>query len=290
VAHQRVAIVTDSTACLSAEEAGELGIRVVPVSLVFEDGAYRDGEQDSEAFFARLRSARRPPLTSAPSPGQYLEAMRAALEHSQALLILTVSPEFSAMLDSAQAAASELHRECPEVELAVVDSRSAAMAQGFVALAAARRAVAGGSLAECIAEARRTAASSHLLFAISDLGFLARGGRVPHVLAWAAGLLDVRPIVHFHDGTVNLLERVRTKQRSLARLVESVERLRDSDKPLVVAVQHADAWADAEALAALIEERYQPASLIIREFTQVMSAHTGPGLVGLAFCSTDVAG
>jgi fatty acid kinase fatty acid binding subunit len=113
---------------------------------------------------------------------------------------------------------------------------------------------------------------------------------VPHVLAWAAGLLDVRPIVHFHDGTVNLLERVRTKQRSLARLVESVERLRDSDKPLVVAVQHADAWADAEALAALIEERYQPASLIIREFTQVMSAHTGPGLVGLAFCSTDVAG
>jgi DegV family protein with EDD domain len=284
---QRVAIITDSTACLSPEETRALNIQVVPVSLVFPDGAYRDGDQPSESFNARLKASPRPPTTSAPAPVEYLAAMRAAAKHADSILVITVSPEFSAMLDSAQSAATQLHAESPEIELAVLDSRSAAMAQGYVALVAAQAADNGASLAECIATARKTAASAHLLFAIKDLHFLARGGRVPHVLAWAAGLLDVHPLVHFHDGKVNLLERVRTGSRSLSRLCESIARFHNPDQPLEVAIQHAGAEAEAEKLAALVRERYQPATLITREFTQVMTAHTGPGLVGLAFCSAD---
>lgn len=282
---QRVAIVTDSTACLTPDEAADHHIQVVPVSLVFPDGAYRDGEQGSAFFYKRLEASPRPPTTSAPAPGEYLQAMHSALEHATSVLVITVSPEFSAMLDSAQSAATQLHAESSDTEIAILDSRSAAMAQGYVTLAAARAAARGASIAECIAAARHTAASAHLLFAIKDLHFLARGGRVPHVLAWAAGLLDVRPLVHFHDGTVNLLERVRTSGRSLSRLCESISRFSKPDQPLHVAVQHAGAEKQARELADLVQQRYRPATLITREFTQVMTAHTGPGLVGLAFYS-----
>ncbi|HEX5911600.1 MAG TPA: DegV family protein, partial [Rubrobacter sp.] len=117
VAHKRVAIVTDSTACLTRDEAAALRIEVVPVSLVFPDGAYKDGEQDSTAFYTRLKSSPKPPSTSAPAPGEYLEAMRTAAKNATSLLVITVSPEFSAMLDSAQSAATQLHAESPDIEL-----------------------------------------------------------------------------------------------------------------------------------------------------------------------------
>ncbi|MPZ22923.1 MAG: DegV family EDD domain-containing protein [Dehalococcoidia bacterium] len=280
---QGVTVITDSTACLPPTLASELAVEVVPVPLVFAGGEEHDDGTLTAAEFKELVRTKGPAATSAPAPGRYLEAMRSARRRSPAVLCLTVSAAFSMMHDSASRAAEMLREEAPRTDVLVVDSGNAAMAQGFAAIAAARAARGGASLADCRLAAESVAGAAHLVFAIDDLGHLARSGRVPHVLAWAAGMLKVKPIVHYHRGNVRLLERVRTKERALRRLEELAGELVAGEQgALHVAVQHSESREAARSLAEGLARRYQPVEMLSTEFTQVMTAHTGPGLVGVA--------
>lgn len=279
----RVAVVTDSTACLPKALVASFGITVVPVSLIFEDRVYRDGVDDTGALYALIETAPRIPTTSAPSPGDYLEAFQAVATEGRAVLCVTVSPQFSTMYDAARSAADLLRREDPRQQVAVVDSRNAAMAQGFVVLAAARAAAAGAELAEATASAEAVAGRSHLLFALDTLSYLVKGGRVPRAAGWASAILKVKPIVHYHAGQVGLLERPRTKPKALHRLVELMQNFALPGPTLHAGVQHAADPAAAQELAERVEAAYHPGELYISEFTPVMGVHTGPGLVGVAF-------
>jgi fatty acid kinase fatty acid binding subunit len=281
---REVAIVTDSTACLPPALAAELEIEIVPVSLAFDGVVVRDEVDRSEELLQRIAAAKRPPTTSAPSPGEYLDAIRRARRGARAVLCITVSRRFSTMADSVRAARDQLHAEEQPDHVLVLESGNAAMGQGFVALAAAEAARGGATLRECVGTAEAVSSRTHLVFALRSLRFLAQGGRVPHAVAWAAGALGIRPIVHYHAGSVGLAGRARSDEKALQSLLESVGRFTGTDGgPLHMAIQHAGAAEHAERLSTLVSERYCPQVLLKAPFTPAMVAHTGPGLCGLAF-------
>jgi DegV family protein with EDD domain len=280
---RRVGVVTDSTACIPRELAGRLGIQVIPLFLAFEDQTYQDGMTAQAAeFYRTLASARRPPTTAAPSPGAYAEAILRAGAGLEAVLCITVARQFSAMYDAAVQGAALVRERAPGLDVRVLDSRAAAMAQGFVALEAARAAQAGAGIEQIAACAEALMGRVRLLVALGTLTYLARSGRVPRLLVWASSPLQVKPVVEFHQGSYRRVALARTMPRAVERLFQLLVE-RAGSGGLHVCVHHTNAVAEAEALAERIRAAFQPAELFIEEFTQVMGVHTGPGLLGFAF-------
>ena len=278
-----VAIITDSTACLPPDLAERYGIGIVPLHLIFGGRTFVDSmTADTHGFYELLRTSPGRPTTAAPSPGMFLRAIGEAARTADSVLCVTVSKQFSAMYDSARQAIELARAESPGLDVRIVDSRNAAMAQGFVVLEAARAAQAGAGIDAVVARVEEMATRVTLLAMLDTLTYLARGGRVPRVAAWAAGMIQVKPIVRFTASDIRLLARTRTRRRALARMVDILSEL-TAGRPVHLAVHHANAPADAERLLTEARRRVDVAEAYVSEFTQVMGVHTGPGLAGFAF-------
>jgi DegV family protein with EDD domain len=279
----KVALVTDSAASLPASLREQYDIEVVPLNLVFEDRSYPDGLESNGNFYQALKTARRPPTTTSASPGTYLEAFKRTAAKAPSILCVTVSSRFSGTYSAATHAAHMLAEERPDVAVEVIDSGSATMAEGFVVLEAARAAAAGEDLAGVVKRAKDVIPRVGIVAVIDTLEYLARSGRVPRIAAWASSLLSVKPIIELRDQDVHLVTRTRTRQRAIAQLVPILEQRGLRGERLHLCVQHTNALEDAERLAGEVVDRLQPAEMALSEFTLVMGAHTGPGLLGIAY-------
>jgi DegV family protein with EDD domain len=279
----KVALVTDSAASLPASFRAQYDIEVVPLNLVFEDRSYPDGLESNGHFYQALKAARRPPTTTSASPGTHLEALRRAAAKAPSVLCITVSSRFSGTYDAAMKGAQMLRDERPDVAVEVLDSQSAAMAEGFVVIEAARMAVTGAELADVLAHAKEVVSRVGIVAVIDTLEYLARGGRVPRIQAWASALLSVKPIIELRQRDIHLVTRTRTRQRAVAQLIPILEQRGLRGQKLHLCVQHTDALQEAERLAEEAAGQLHPAEITISEFTLVMGAHIGPGLLGLAY-------
>lgn len=285
MASASVAIITDSTACIPPELAHQYGIEIVPVHLIVGGRTYADSLTAGTAeFYERLRASSERATTAAPSPGMFVEAIGRAARRPgvEAVLVITVSAQFSAMYDSAHAAIDLVRAESPALDVRLLDSRNAAMAQGFVVLEAARIAAQGAGIEVVRARADEMAGRVTLLAMLDTLSYLARSGRVPRVAAWAAGMLQVKPIVRFTAGNIKLVSRARTRSKALARM-SSIFAEQTAGRRVHLAVHHANAPSDASVLVERARVSSDLADVVVTEFTQVMGVHTGPGLVGMAW-------
>lgn len=283
-----VSIVTDSVACLPQELVGKYGITVVPLDIVFQGRVYRDGvDMTPEEFYRLLERAGNLPTTTSASPGTYLETFRRLGERTQSILCITVVSRLSAVFDAARAARELLRQEMPHLRIDVLNSGTAAMAEGFVVLAAARAAALGNSLEATMESARSVVSRINLVALLDTLYYLARGGRVPRAAAWAASVLKIKPILQLAQGQVSILERVRTQRRGVERLLEIMKERSQGASSLRVAVLHASAAESAQRLKEMAAFRFACAELYVTQFTPVMGVHTGPGLLGLAFYAED---
>ncbi|MCH7837342.1 MAG: DegV family protein [Chloroflexi bacterium] len=279
----RVGIVTDSTACIPAELAAERRIEIVPLYLAFGERIYLDGmSSDTAEFYETLRTTRQAPTTAAPPPGVYAEAILRAGKDADAVLCLTVSRQFSAMYEAAVQGAALVSEQEPSLDVRVLDSGAAAMAQGFVVLEAERAAAEGAAIEQLIARAEALMPRVQLLVALDTLAYLAHSGRVPRLIIWAASPLRIKPIVQFQKGKYRPIAIVRTMRGGVERLLQALTR-RTEGGVLHVCVHHTNVPQEAEALAERVRDTLQPKELLIAEFNQVMGVHTGPGLLGFAF-------
>jgi DegV family protein with EDD domain len=275
-----VRIVTDSSACLTEAEAARLGVSVLPLTLVIGGREYADNAGPGrDDFYRRLREASDPPRTAALAPGALLDSFR-ALDVPQ-IVCITVAAAYSATHANAILAAKQAAED--GIDVRVVDSETAAAAAGYVVRAAAGAAAAGASIDEVVAIAEHTRSEVGVLMLLEGLDYLARGGRVPRIAAWASGLLSFRPIVELRDRKIRLAGRARTRRGGIDSLVDILAHRLRPDCRLHLTVQHAGAAVEAEALAALATERLAPVETEIVEFSQVMAAHVGPGILGFSY-------
>ncbi len=186
------------------------------------------------------------------------------------------------MYDAAAQGAALAREQSPGLDVQVLDSGAAAMAQGFVVLEAARAAAAGASTDEVLQQAYEVMPHVQLLVVLDTLFYLGRTGRVPRLIIWAASPLRLKPVVEFHSGSYRPVAMVRTMPRATARLFQVLEG-RVRGKELHVCVQHTNVPSAAEALAERVRGTLRPKEIFVQEFTQVMGVHTGPGLLGFSF-------
>jgi DegV family protein with EDD domain len=279
---RRVGIVTDSTACIPPDLVSSLGIEVLPLVLAFGERVYEDGAADVAAFYETLRTAPHPPTTSAPPPAVYANAILHASEGADAALCVTVSRQFSVMHDAAVQGAVLAQHERPDLDVRVLDSRAAAMAQGFIVLEAARAAADGADIEGVLRRAQAVMPRVQLVVMIDTLTYLSRSGRVPRLVIWAASPFKVRPIVAYEGGSYRPITIARTRAAGMERVLQELIR-RAAGRKLHVCVQHTNAPSDAAVLAERVRDALDPVELLMSEFTQVMGVHIGPGLVGFSF-------
>jgi len=281
----KLAIITDSACSIPQELQEEYQIAIVPMTFLLGETPYVDnGSLSWQEFHALLKSARRLPTTASAPPGAFLEAFREAYQRSSKEVLCTVtSSQLTASYSAACDGAALAGQEMADLRIKVIDSRCAAAALGFMVIAAARAAANGAALEEAANKAEALRPRLYMLGVLDTLEYLAKGGRVPQVAAWLFSLLQVKHIFQLHDGQISRLGAVRTKPRAVARLLKLAGERLQLQKPLHVAVFHTQAAQEAEELAEKVREEFRPAELLVSEFSQVMSIHTGPGLIGLAF-------
>jgi len=284
----KVAIVTDTTACIPREQVEKYGIELVPVDIIFGDKVYRDGiDITPDQFYALLRQAEKLPTTSGSLPDPFLEAYREASKRAASILCITLPAKLSGMCNSAQLAKQMAKEALPNVVIEVLDCGTAAAAQGLVVLAAARAAASGGSLTKVIETARNVMQRVNLFATLDTLYYLVKGGRVPKAAALVGSLLKIKPIFTVTDGEAHPVTNPRTTAGAMKRILKIMEQKVAKGQPLHVAVMHADALDRAKELMGEISSQFDCAELFITEFTPVMGAHTGPGVIGIAFYTED---
>ncbi|MFJ3969338.1 DegV family protein [Streptomyces parvus] len=278
---RHVAIVTDSTAYLPRPTMERHGITAVPLTVVLGDRALEEGTEISARSLALALQKRHSVTTSRPSPEVFAAAYRAAAEDgADGVVSLHLSSEFSGTYDAAQLAA----KDAP-VPVRVVDTGMVAMALGFCALAAAEAAEAGGGLDEAVSAAEKRAAGTSAYFYVDTLDYLRRGGRIGTAQALLGSALAVKPILELDGGRIEMLEKVRTASRAIARLEEIVAE-RAGAAPVDIAVHHLAAQERADRLAERLRERVPGlVDLHVSEVGAVIGAHTGPGLLGAVISS-----
>ncbi|SFY49955.1 DegV family protein [Streptomyces sp. F-1] len=273
---RHVAIVTDSTAYLPPRMMERHGITAVPLTVVLGDRALEEGTEISTRALAQALQKRRPVTTSRPAPEVFAETYReVAGSGVSGIISLHLSGELSGTYDAAVLAA----REAP-VPVRVVDTGMVAMALGFCALAAAEAAEAGGTVDEAVTAAEKRAAGSSAYFYVDTLDYLRRGGRIGAAQALLGSALAVKPLLQLDGGRIELLEKVRTASKAIARL-EEITAERAGSAEVDIAVHHLAAPERAAALADRLRERVPGlAELHVSEVGAVIGAHTGPGLLG----------
>jgi DegV family protein with EDD domain len=268
-----VAIVTDSAAAIPSELVDRYGITVVPMWLVADGVAVREGER---ALGELLGDAR--VTTSAPTPGEFEDAIGAALAAGASdVVVLTIASAMSASHDAAAVAVRDVGEHAR-----VVDTMTAAGGQALVVLAAARAAGTGATVDEVVAVATDVAARVRLVATVPDLEHLVRSGRVPGIAGWAGRALGISPLFEFRTGKVHRLRPARGIDAAYDRLVSRFERTAAPGYRAHVVSLHALAPEAASGLLARVADT-DPVESFISEFGSVMVVHAGPGLVGLAW-------
>jgi DegV family protein with EDD domain len=277
-----IAFVTDSTAYMPPELLKQYNIHVVPNVVNWGGKTYRDGvDISSSEFFERLKTDPVMPTTAVSSIGEFRDVYERAGQSAEAVIGAHLSAKLSGTYSTAVQAAAML----PQYKITVIDSNATAMALGFVVLAAARTAAAGGSLADAIEAANKAIPRVGVIFTVQTLEYLRRGGRIGGAQAFMGSLLDMKPILELRDGRVEPVERVRTKKKAVERVLEMVIAKTAGQRPIRLATLHAAAPEEAAALLALAKERLGADEDILSEVSPTVGTHAGPGTVGLAYCA-----
>ena len=279
----KVAVATDSVAALPPKLINEYDIHVIPVRITVRGKLYRDTNEDLPLELIH-EFQNMPEIDTTPWPPEfYFQVYKELSQKASNIVHIVCFSQFTSTISLAKVGAEMAQEAIPRLKVEVVDSETVTMAQGFVALAAARAAAVGKDMDEVIGAASSVKSKVNLVFALDTLRYLARTGRINKLAAWAGSFLNVKPIVGLSQGKAHPLALARSRSQSTKRLIKLMYDSMNSAEPLHVAVMEVERPREAEELSNIIREQFQPAELYQLQFTPVMQVVAGSGLLGVAF-------
>ena len=272
-----VRIVTDSVADLSSQVVEKLGITVIPLAVRFGEKVYRDGiDLTADEFYDKLQHGKDLPVTSVPAPASFAEAYDKLAGETDEILVIALSSKLSATYEVALQSIGLMKRKC---RVEVVDSQWATMAEGFIAMTAAKAAKAGASLDEVIEVTRKAIPRVDFLAAFDTLEYLRRGGRIGRAQALLGSMLRINPIITLKDGVVEPAGRTRSRAKAIDHLYNFAASYSHIEE---MAVEDTACPDEAEVLAERLGAIFPRERIYRSKMTPVIGTHTGPGLLLVA--------
>jgi DegV family protein with EDD domain len=281
--NRRVAVITDSIACIPKNLTEQYDIRVIPLNFYANGRVYKDGVDvtPSEAYKLFLKDPETFKTSSA-SPGDCLETLRRAAGEGKDTLAILLSSRLSAHFNTAETASKQVKQEYPSISIVTMDSRTAAAAEGLIVLAAARAAAEGKDLNAVTEIAERVRDNVSLIAYMDTVRYIYRSGRIPRIASVAGSMLKIKPIFTFSGGMPHFMGAVRSKAIGIERLIDVMQE-KVNGRPVHVAVMHVYAEGDALRLKERVAASFNCAELWLTEFSPLMGYACGTGTLGLAF-------
>jgi DegV family protein with EDD domain len=277
----KIALVTDSTSYIPNNLVQRYQITVVPQILIWGSETFEDGVDIQPAeFYTRLKTATVMPSTSQATVAKFVSIFQGLLDQDYEILAILVAGNLSGTINSAYQAKAILPAGAP---IEIVDSQTVAMALGFHVLAVARAIEVGANMREAVVLAEQATHHTGVVLTVDTLEFLHRGGRIGSGSRFLGTALNIRPILEVRGGRVEAVERVRTRRKSLIRVVELVEAQIGGRTPVRLASLHANAEEDARTLMEEAASRFKIEESVFSIVSPVVGTHAGPGTVGLAY-------
>lgn len=277
----KIAIVTDSTAYLPKDVRERLGIRMIPLSVIFGDETYREEiDMTADEFFVKIKQNPKLPTTSQPSVGEFVDLFTAIREEGyEAVISIHLSSGISGTYQGAVTAGTMVEG----LRVYAYDSEISCMAQGFYAIEAAEMAKAGKMPEEILARLDEMKRTLRAYFMVDDLSHLQRGGRLTGAQAFIGGLLQIKPLLHFENKVIVPFEKIRTRKKAIKRIEELFSEDAAKGVPLKAAIIHANQPDEASRWRDELAARYPHVEFLISYFGPVIATHVGEGALGLTW-------
>lgn len=276
-----VGIVTDSVADIPEGLVNQLGIHVVPYNVHWGEEHFKDGvDLFPGAFYKRLVNDPVLPTTGCPSAGDYVSAFEALGRRCSSIISLHITSKGSGAYQSACMARDML----PHLDITPVDTNSVSMGVGYMAVEAARAALAGATKMDVLVLLKRLMENIHQIYAADTLKYLYLGGRIGRAKHMLGTLLNLKPLITMdRDGVIGPVGQALSRQGGYRRIVETMELWVGKAEPIKLALVQGAAEAEITRLKALILSEFRCAEVLECEFGPALGAHTGPGTVGVVF-------
>ena len=272
-------IITDSTCDMPDEWVRQHNIHVIPIHIQFGAETFRDGETiDKATFYERIARDGVLPKTSQPPPGDFVEAYRAIAGPSDEIISIHVTGKLSGTCASARMAAETV---ADRIKVHVFDSMAGSSILGYMCLEAARMAEAGKGADEILKRLEVTRPRANIFLTLASLKFAQMSGRVGKLQGALASLLNVQPIVRLEDGLLDMAERVRSRKKSIERIIE-MARERVGEAPVHLAVLHAEALDEGTELLEQARRVFQCREAFVHDLALSLAVQFGPGTLALS--------
>ncbi|HDR3887074.1 TPA: DegV family protein [Bacillus cereus] len=279
-----VKIITDSAADLPVELLQAYDIDLIPLRVYDEaETEYLDGVTLKSVTLLQKMREGAVYKTSLPSLETFQEKFVSYAKEGNPCIYLAFSSELSGTYQSSVLIKKEVKETYTDLDLEIIDTKCASLGQGIVVLEAAKMAKEGASKEEILNRVAFLMEHMEHIFTVADLQYLVRGGRLSKVAGFIGGLLNIKPILNVDEGKLVPLEKVRGKKKVLSRIVDIMEERGKDLKGQTIGMTHGDDLETAEALKALITERFGCEVFIVNTIGAAIGAHTGPGALTLFF-------
>jgi len=278
---RQIAIITDSTCDIPAGLLIEHDIQVVPHTIVWGEEQLLDRvDIQPEEFYNRIELDDIIPTTAQATEQQFLESYKTAINKGyREIVVVTLSNHLSGAIQSAQNAAKLV-----EIPIHVFDSLSVTMSLGWQVLAAARVRDMGGSIQDILQKLTQVRERVSLYVGMNTIEFIRRGGRIGDAVRLLGMMLNVKPVVRVNAkrGMVEEVGLARTYQKAIEIMYSKFFETMDRTKKLHIAVQHGNAYDEAEKLIQRIKEEFHPVEILTSITGPVLGINTGPRALALA--------
>ena len=275
-----IRIVIDSTSDVTNEIIEKYNIKMVPLTVNFENESFLDKvELNSKEFFEKLEVAGKLPTTTLVSPGAFVEAFSEILMDGDKVLGLFLASEFSGTYDSARMAKNMIGSD----DIHIIDTRSVCLGAFALILEAIELVHQNKTIEEIVEELEKLKEKIVAVAALDTLKYLEKGGRLSKGQAVVGSILNVKPIIAIKDGKISVIEKIRGKNKAVKWFDEWIEKNNYDLSDKTVLLFHGKAYEQLKLLREVIEDKYKIKNIIEQEVGAVIGTHSGPGVLGIGF-------
>ena len=272
-----VKIITDSLSDITSDIADELGVTIVPLTVLFGHESYLDRVTiTTDEFYHRLTNDSNWPTTTQPPPATFTDIYDKLAKETDEILVITVSAKLSGTYESALNAKGLMKKKC---RLEIIDSQKVAMGQGLIAISAAMAANAGANLDDLVNLVHSAMTRSHIIMYFDTLKYLAKGGRIGKAQGFVGSLLSIKPILTLKDGEVTPLTRVRSQAAGMDYLYNFANGFPKIEE---MAIEHATTPDEADKLCERVNSIFPKENIYRSTVSPVVGTYAGPNAIAIS--------
>ena len=281
----KTAIVTDSTASIPQDLSKELNIHQVAYYIHRGAEVLRDLISIQRPEFLKwLPTAEKLPKTASPGPGDYVSIYeKLANDGIEEIASIHMTSKGSGAYQAARAAQDIIREKLPQLKIEVIDTMNVSLCQGWMAIEAARAALAGMNLKTITKKVYSMIPISHMIQTADTLRYLYMGGRIGNAVRLMGSMLNLKPLIGMESGEIVALGVARGRHKAYQKMVEKIELNVGSAARIKVAFVHAGALKEIEVLRSMVENKFNCVEIIMAELSPALMVHTGPGTTGLCY-------